>query len=136
MQLIAYLNFDGKCEEAFEFYARCFDGQVVAKMPFAGTPMEQHAPPEWRGKMMHARMICGTATLMGSDAMPGQYVARKSMSVALQVKEPAEAERIFKALSEDGRVTMPIQKTFWSASFGMVTDRYGIPWIVNCEAPA
>jgi PhnB protein len=71
--------------------------------------------------------------LMGSDAPPGRYEAPKGISVSLNVKTPADAERIFNALSENGKVQMPLQQTFWAQRFGMTVDRFGIPWMVNCE---
>jgi PhnB protein len=70
---------------------------------------------------------------MGADAPPGRYEAPKGFSVSIGIKDPVEAERIFHALAEDGTVQMPIQKTFWASRFGMLVDRFGIPWMVNCE---
>jgi PhnB protein len=81
-------------------------------------------------------MTLGDAVLMGSDAPPGRYEKPQGFSVALMVKQPAEAERIFNALVENGTVTMPIQETFWSPRFGMLIDQFGIPWLINCEQPA
>jgi PhnB protein len=85
---------------------------------------------------MHARMTLGGVALMGSDAPPNRYEQPQGFSVSLGVKEPAEAERIFQELSQDGKVQMPIQKTFWSVRFGMLVDQFGIPWMVNCEQAA
>jgi len=70
---------------------------------------------------------------MGSDAPPGRYEEPKGFSVSVQIKDPAEAERIFQALAENGKVQMPIQQTFWAARFGMLMDQFGIPWMINCE---
>jgi PhnB protein len=102
----------------------------------AGTPAEQQVPAEWRDKILHARMIVGDSVLMASDAPPEHYEQPKGFSVSFQVKEPAEAERVFQALAENGTVQMAFQKTFWSAGFGMCVDRFGIPWMVNCEQAA
>ncbi len=130
----AYLNFNGRCEEAFQFYARCLGGTIEAMIPHAGTPGAEHVPAEWHDKIMHARMSVPDGVLMGSDSPPDQYKPPSGFAIALHPKEASEAERIFAALSEQGTVQMPIQQTFWATRFGMLTDRFGIPWMVNCEA--
>jgi PhnB protein len=135
MQLNPYLMFNGQCEAAFKFYERCLAGKIVAMMTYAGSPMEEHAPPEWRNKVMHARLTVGDKVLMGSDAMPGCHEEPKGFSVTLGIDDPAEAERIFNALSEMGTVRMPIEETFWALRFGMLVDQFGIPWMINCERP-
>jgi PhnB protein len=132
MQLISYLTFNGQCEEAFRFYEQALGGHIETMMPHAGSPMENHAPPEWRDKIMHARLTVGGATLMGSDAPPGRYEAPKGSWVHIGLEDAAEADRIFQVLSEGGSVHMPIQKTFWASRFGMLVDRFGTPWMVNC----
>ena len=132
MQLNPYLFFNGQCEVAFKFYAQLLGGKIDGMLTHAGTPAEQQVPAEWRDKIMHARLIVGDQVLMGSDAPPGRYEQPKGFSVSVHPKDPAEAERIFQALAENGSVQMPIQKTFWAARFGMVVDRFGIPWMVNC----
>ncbi|HEV2561822.1 MAG TPA: VOC family protein [Rhizomicrobium sp.] len=135
MQINPYLNFNGNCEEAFKFYEKTLGGKIVMMMPHEGTPAEAHVPAEWRKKIMHARMMLGDTPLMGSDAPPGNYEAPKGFSVSYSVEKPADADRVFKALSENGNVRMPIAETFWAQRFGMVTDRFGIPWMINCEKP-
>ena len=135
MRLNPYLLFNGQCEEAFQFYAKCLGGSIGAMLPFAGTPAEGSVPEQWRNKVMHARLDLGDQVLMGSDAMAGHYQQPASFSVALHYNDVKEAERVFSQLSEDGEITMPLEKTFWAARFGMFTDRYGIPWMVNCEQP-
>jgi PhnB protein len=136
MQLNPYLNFNGTCEEAFKFYERCFHGEITALVTFEGAGDVNQLPPGWSKKIMHAHMIAGGQILMGSDAPPGRYDKPQGLSVLLTVEEPAEAERVFNALAESGNVRMPIQKTSWSVKFGMVTDRFGVPWMVNCAAAA
>jgi PhnB protein len=133
MQLNPYLNFNGECEAAFRFYERCLGGKIEAMIPHAGTPAEQHVPPEWRSKIMHARLAVDRSLLMGSDVQPESYKEPKAFSVSIQVKNPADADRIFQALSEKGTVRIPIQETFWSPRFGMLVDQFGIPWMINCE---
>ena len=133
MQINAYIFFNGQCKEAFEFYAKCLKGEIQGMLPHAGTPAESHVPEEWRDKIMHARMVVGEGVLMASDAPPEHYKKPQGFSVSIGVKDIAEAERIFAELSEGGTVTMPIQQTFWAARFAMLTDRFGIPWMINCE---
>ncbi len=136
MQVNPYLLFNGNCEEAFKFYEQVLGGKIKAMLTHAGTPMEQHVPPEWRNKIMHVYLVVGDEALMGSDAPPDHYQKPQGFSVSLQIKDPADAERIFHALSEKGSVQMPIQQTFWAYRFGMAVDRFGTPWIVNCEKAA
>ncbi|HZF40684.1 MAG TPA: VOC family protein [Blastocatellia bacterium] len=136
MQLNPYLNFNGQCEAAFKFYERSLGGKIEAMITHASMPAEEYAAPEWRNKILHARLIVGDDVLMGSDVPPDRYEAPKSFAVSLQIDGPAEAERIFHALAENGIVQMPIQQTFWAARFGMLVDQFGIPWMVNCEKAA
>jgi PhnB protein len=133
MQLNPYLTFNGQCEAAFKFYENVLGGKIEAMMPHEGSPMEQHVPPEWHRKIMHARLRVGDDVLMGSDAPPDRHEQMKGFSVTLGVADPEEAERVFHALAENGAVQMPIQKTFWAARFGMLVDQYGTPWMINCE---
>ena len=135
MQLNPYLMFNGTCEEAFKFYEKALGGKIQAMMPHEGSPMEQHTSPEWRKKIMHARMTVGDKTLMGSDCPPDRFEPMKGFTVTLGVDDPAEAERIFQALSPGATIGMPIQETFWARRFGMLTDRFGTPWMINCEKP-
>lgn len=135
MQLNAYLNFNGQCEAAFKFYERCLGGKIVAMMPHAGTPAEQHVPAEWRNKIIHARLMVGDQVLMASDVPPEHYEKPQGFSVTVSVNDAAEAERVFKGLAEGGTVKMPIQETFWAVRFGMLVDQFGIPWMINCEKP-
>jgi PhnB protein len=136
MQLNTYLMFNGQCEAAFKFYAKVLGGNIVAMMPHEGSPMAEQVPAEWRNKIMHARLVVDDKILMGSDAQPGCHEEPKGFSVTLGIDEPAEAERIFHALAENGTVRMPIQKTFWAERFGMLVDQFGTPWMINCEPPA
>ena len=133
MQLNSYLFFNGQCEAAFKFYEKCLGGKIDAMLTHAGTPAEAQVPANWRDKIMHARLVVGDEVLMGSDAPPEHFQQPQGFSVALGVDDPAEAERIFNALADKGTVRMPIQQTFWAVRFGMLVDRFGIPWMINCE---
>jgi len=135
MQLNPYLFFNGQCEAAFKFYEHALGGKIVAMMSHAGTPAEGQVPKEWRDKIMHARLVVDDCVLMASDVPPDRYEAPKGFSVSLGIKEPAEAERAFQALADGGTIRMPIQETFWARRFGMLVDRYGIAWMINCEKP-
>ena len=133
MRLNPYLSFDGTCAEAFAFYERCFGSKVGMTMHYRDSPMAAQTPPDFLDKIMHTRLDIGGVWLMGSDAPPGRYTPASGVTVSVSVDDRAEAERVFAALSEGGTVTMPIQETFWAQRFGMATDRFGTPWMVNCE---
>jgi PhnB protein len=133
MHLNPYLLFNGSCEEAFKFYAKTLNGTIKTMMTFEGSPMEKRVPDEWRKKIMHSTLVFDGQILMGSDARSEHYRKPQGITVSLSVDKPEEAERIFAALAEGGEVGMALQETFWAARFGMLTDRFGIPWMVNCE---
>ena len=132
MELSTYLFFNGNCAEAFKFYEKCLGGKVES-MTYAGSPMQSDIPADWHDKIIHARLTVGNYTLMGSDPPPDHYQKPQGFSVSVSGKDVPEGERIFKALSEGGTITMPYQKTFWAAGFGMCVDKFGIAWMVNCE---
>lgn len=136
MHVSPYLTFDGQCEAAFRFYAECLGGTIEVMQPHGDSPLAAETPPGWRDRILHARLALGGAVLMGSDTPPGAYARPQGLSVSLQIDDPERAERVFGALAEGGTVAMPIQQTFWAARFGMVTDRFGTPWMVNCDQPA
>jgi PhnB protein len=136
MQLNPYLTFNGDCEQAFKFYAQALGSKIEMMMTHAESPMADQVPTDWRKKIIHARMTIGDQVLMGSDAPPDRYQKPQGFSVSLSADKTADAERMFKALSSGGTVQMPLQKTFWSAAFGVLVDRFGIPWMVNCEQAA
>jgi PhnB protein len=91
------------------------------------------APADWANKVMHGSVTIGNQVLMGADSPPGQYEESKGISLSLHIKSTDDAERIFNDLAKDGKVVMPLEKTFWAARFGMLVDRFGIPWMINCE---
>jgi len=133
MQLNPYLLFNGNCAEALKFYEQTLGGKIENISTFKGSPAAEHAPPEWGDKILHASLAIGDERLMGSDAPPGHYEQPKGLSVSISLKDRDKGERIFNALAEGGTTTMPFSKTFWASGFGMCTDRFGIPWMVNCE---
>ncbi len=133
MQFNSYLLFNGDCEEAFKTYEKIFGGKIEAMLTHEGTPASCQVPPEWQKKILHARITIGSAVLMASDAPPGRYSKPQGFSVNIGLTDIKDAERIFSALSEGAAVTMPLGETFWAHRFGMLTDRFGIPWMVNVE---
>eukprot|EP00898_Chlorokybus_atmophyticus_P002353 jgi/Chlat1/3118/Chrsp21S03351 len=136
MKIVAYLRFAGDCAAAFKFYERCLGGKATLTT-HKSAPADTQVPPEWESKIMHATLIIGNDTvLMGADAPPSYYKKPQGFCVNLSVDKAEEAEKLFQALSEGGNVTMPLAPTFWAQRFGMFTDRFGIPWMVNSEAPA
>jgi|SRR5580698_5692303 PhnB protein len=136
MQINAYLSFSGQCEAAFQLYERLFGGKVEGLFRYAGTPMESQMPPEWGNKIMHIRLVAGQNEIMGADSLPGQSEGpAKRFCMSIGLADPEESKRLFNGLAEGGSVQMPLQPTFWAAQFGMLTDRFGIPWMINCEAP-
>jgi PhnB protein len=136
MQLNPYLSFNGECEEAFKFYQQCLGGNIQTMMTWGESPMADQVPTEWHPKIIHATLIVGETALGGSDAPPDRYEKPRGLSITIQLNDPADAERIFGALSVDGTVTMPLQQTFWAARFGMLVDRFGTPWMINCGEAA
>jgi PhnB protein len=133
MQVNPYLNFNGDCAAAFKFYERLLGAKIEAIMTHGESPIAKDVPPAWHDRVLHARLIVGDTVLMASDSPPEYYEKPQGLYVSLQIDTPAEAERVFRELSQGGRVTMPIDKTFWAERFGMLVDRFGIPWMVNCE---
>ena len=135
MQLNPYLTFNGNCAEAFKFYEKALGAKVVMMMTYGDTPAAKDCAPGMSDKVIHARMTIDGQVVMASDAPAGRYSTPQGTVLNLGVKEPAEAERIFQALSDGATITMPIGETFWAKRFGMLTDRFGTPWMVNCEKP-
>ena len=133
MQVNPYLSFNGQCETAFKVYEQCLGGQLGPIFRYAGSPMAGQVPPDWQDKVMHGSVTVGGQVLMGGDVAPDRYEEPKGFSLSIQITSTTEAERIFHELGQGGRVVMPLEKTFWAARFGMLVDRFGIPWLINCE---
>ncbi|HWB11067.1 MAG TPA: VOC family protein [Pirellulales bacterium] len=128
MQVQPYLHFNGCCEEAIEFYRRVLGAEVSFLMRFKDSPEPSMAPPGSENKVMHATFRIGSATLMASDCGPPSF---EGFSLSITVPGEDQAERLFAALSEGGQVKMPLAKTFFSPGFGMLTDRFGMPWMIH-----
>ena len=130
MTIQPYLFFDGRCEEAIEFYRRTLGAKVEALMPFKDNPEPAMNPPDAGDKVMHASVRIGDSTIMASDGRCQGKPSFQGFSLALTAADDAEAERLFGALGEGGQVQMPLAKTFFSPSFGMLADRFGVSWMV------
>jgi PhnB protein len=135
MKLNPHLSFDGRCEEALRFYESCLGGKISFLMTYEKTPMAKMVPPEWAGKVIHATFTVGGQVIGAADAPPPHYRKPQGFAVTIDADDPAEAERVFRALAEKGEVTMPLQETFWARRFGMLTDGFGTPWMINCGKP-
>ena len=136
--LVTYLSFDGECEAAFKYYEKVLGGKILMMMRHADAPAGTGVPqtPDTANRIMHARLKVGDRLLMGGDAPPQFASKPQGFCVNIMVDDPTEAERIFRELGEGGVVMMPIAETFWARLFGMLIDKFGIPWMVNCEKPA
>ena len=131
-----YLNFNGNCEEAFNYYKSVFGGEFVTVMKYGEMPGEQPMSEADKKKLMHVSLPIGKGTtLMGSDmpeSMPAVIIGN-NFTISVNVDNEAEADKIFDGLAAGGKVSMPMQNTFWSPYFGMCADRFGIQWMVNCS---
>ncbi|MDR2336336.1 MAG: VOC family protein [Burkholderiaceae bacterium] len=139
MQFIPYLNFNGNCAEAMAFYAKVLGGTQGPVMRFGDMPPMPDMPPvpeSAKNGVMHTYVKFGDQELMASDVMPeacagAGYHAPQGMYISIRVDTVEEGRRIFDAFAQGGQVTMPFGKTFWSPGFGMTTDRFGTPWMIN-----
>ena len=138
MKVQPYITFGGRCEEALEFYKKSIGAEVTGVLRWKDSPdKDTKGPPGSEEKIMNASFRIGDNKLMADDGMgEKKAVEFKGMTLVIEVADDAEAKRVFTALSEGGNVTMPLAKTFWTSSFGTLTDKFGVPWMVNVEAPA
>jgi len=137
MQVQPYLFFGGRCEEAVEFYKKALGAEVTALMHFQDSPAPHPpgmVPDGWEDKVMHTSFRIGKTTLMASDGRGQEQPSVQSFALSLTVPNEAEAARLFNALADGGQVQMALTKTFWSPRFGMVTDRFGVGWMVGVAA--
>jgi PhnB protein len=135
MLLIPHLSFNGQCEAAFKLYEACLGGKITFLLTYGASPAAADAP-EMADKIVHATLQVGDQRITGADVAPGRYAKPQGFSVQLNVDDPGDAERIFNTLAEGGRVTLPLQQTFWARRYGVVTDRFGTPWEINCGTPS
>ncbi|MCY1542180.1 hypothetical protein D9M68_779140 [compost metagenome] len=132
IQLCAYMSYDGDCADAMKFYAQVLGAKLEALITYGDMPGEMPVPAEHANRVMHAYLVHSDFALMAGDAPPGVPVAGiQGCMLAITYPAVAEATRVFNALADGGKVTMPLAETFWADTFGMVTDRFGTPWGVN-----
>ncbi|GGP23575.1 VOC family protein [Silvimonas iriomotensis] len=138
MQVQPYLTFNGDCEAALAFYGQVLGGQITFMMRFKDAPGTEPVDPAWADKIMHCNFSAGSTQFMAADCSPERASAKKSgFTMSVAVDTAAEGEKIFNGLAADGQITMPFQATFWTKGFGMLVDKFGTPWMVNClEQPA
>jgi PhnB protein len=135
MKVQAYISFGGRCEEALEFYKKSIGAEVTGLMRWKESPeKDMKGPPGWEEKIMNAAFRIGDTELMADDGMGQATPEFKGMTLAIEVADDTQAKHVFSALGEGGVVTMPLAKTFWTSSFGMLTDKFGVPWMVNVAA--
>ncbi len=134
MQVQPYLDFGGRFDEAMAFYGKALDAKVTFCLRFKDAPAgDQPVSPEWAEKVAHANIQLGDSQLMASDGRMGQTPEFSGFTLSVSGVPAADGQRIFNALAEGGTVTMPYGKTFWAEGFGMLKDRFGMTWMVNCE---
>ena len=136
MNLNPYLFFDGNCKEAFSFYEQALGATIETVMTWGDGPMADEMPAADLDRVMHASLLIGGDRIMGSDEMPAENYAKPAgIRVVINADSAEEAERLFANLSEGANIDMPIEESFWAERFGMLTDKFGIPWMVNCDKP-
>jgi PhnB protein len=133
MRLNTYVNFHGNCAEAFRYYEKHLGGKVGMMMTHGQSPDQNRIGPEWKNAVLHARIVIDDQELMAADIPNAEPM--RSAYLTLRMDSDAEAERIFAALSEGGKILMPIQETFFAHRFGQVQDRFGINWMILHERP-
>ena len=134
MKMNTYVNFAGNCAEAFRFYETTLGGKISMLLTHAQAPGPSNLSPDWKDAVLHARISLGGTDLTGADIPNDQPM--RSAYLTLSVESDSEAERIFSALSDGGKVSMPIQETFFASRFGQLQDRFGINWMIICERAA
>jgi PhnB protein len=140
MKSNTYLFFNGQCAAAFKFYEQCLGGKITSMMTYGDSPMAEQASSESRDspverlrqRIMNVILTVGDVVLMGSDAPPENFSQPQGFDVNLEFDNVAEGERVFNALAENGTVKMPLQQTFWTERWGMLVDKFGTPWMINC----
>ena len=132
MEVQPYLNFAGNCEDALNFYKENLHGEIPMLSYFESARME--VPQAYKKKVLHSVLKIGKATIMASDSLPDHpFIVGNNISLSLNFDDIATMETAFQNLSAGGKVTMPLQDTFWGARFGMLTDKFAINWMFNCE---
>lgn len=127
-----YISYKGNCQEAIDFYKKALGAELIFSQTWGESPMSE---PGIEDKIMHATIKVGDSTIMMADTPESDVPAGSNISLAIGLNEIDKARTMFNNLSDGGNVTMPLDKTFWAEAFGMLTDKFGINWMVNCDAP-
>lgn len=132
MKLFPYVNFRGNCEEALNFYKEALSGEIVQLGRYGESPMK--SPEDIKDKIIHARLQFGDALIMASDVMNERPInSGDNISLSVECDNDQQIEEVFSKMAAGGKITMPLQEQFWGAKFGMLTDKFGIHWMLNCE---
>ena len=129
------LTFAGECEEAFELYSQILGGTILGVRKYADSPFGSQVPPNWQQKVLFGSVQVGDYALHGTDHLPNQYRRPEGFYVSLHIREPEDAARVFRSLSQGGAIQVSLQKSFWSTHFALFVDRFGIPWEIDHEVP-
>lgn len=133
MSVSVHLTFDGQCRKAMDTYCKLLGGEIVAVTTFGDTPDSGSVPADWQDKVIHATVTLGDITVAAADIPPERYQPASGFFMFADLDTPTEAKRVFDALADGGSVAMPFGETFWAKGFGVLTDRFGTPWEVNCS---
>ena len=133
MTLNTYLHFNGNCEEALKFYEKALGMKTAFMLRYSEAPAGEQCDQQLASKIMHGRLVSGSNVIMASDCPPDRYQPQAGFSISINTDTPAEADKYFNALSEKATIIMPIGETFWAQRFGMLIDKFGVSWMVNCE---
>jgi len=133
MKLYTYLNFNGNCRAAFEYYEKHLGGKILMMMKHSDAPSGSAIPPEWSSAILYARMSLGETELMAADIPPDRQKPMRSAYLYLSVSGPEEAERVFTSLSDGGQIIMPLEETFWAARYAVVRDQFGTLWMISAD---
>jgi PhnB protein len=130
MKLNTYVNYGGNCEQAFKFYEEHLGGKITSLMRHGEQPVPSQLPAEWNGKILHARISLGGTELFGADIPPDRFQPMRSAYLSLSLDSTAEADRVYKLLTEGGEIFMQMQETFFASRFAMLRDRFGTSWMI------
>jgi PhnB protein len=130
--LVPYLHFNGEAEEALHFYKDVFNGEIIVLSRYADSPMQ--VEEDWKNKIVHARLKFDDNLIMISDSHNGQLASKEgNIQLSVEVDDEKKIEEVFNKLAEGGKITLPLAKQFWGATFGMLQDKFGVNWMFNHE---
>ncbi|MEK8047455.1 VOC family protein [Ideonella margarita] len=135
MRISCHLTFDGQCENAFRAYQSILGGELTTLLTFGDSALAAQVPESWATKILHATLSLEGQELLGSDAFPNEAAGHQGFAITLSLSDPLRAQNAFAQLADQGHIKMPLQPTFWAALFGVVIDRFGVTWEINCGQP-